>query len=106
MLSIVSSASSNVALEINLDTLIEQCHWFDEFGNVGWPLAGGSPYLKQRYYANYILALDAGDLKDLFHESKYCGFARGGTADAAPRGYRVPPVTMGPRISSALINIR
>lgn len=54
----------------HLDTLIEHCHWLDEFGDVDGLLVG-IPYLKRRYYANYALALDAGDLKDLIPAKRY-----------------------------------
>lgn len=54
----------------HLDLLIKQCHWLDEFGDVDGLLVG-IPYLKRRYYANYALALDAGDLKDLVPAKRY-----------------------------------
>lgn len=54
----------------HLETLIEQCHWLDEFGDVDGLIAG-IPYLKRRYYANYAMALAADDLKDLIPAKRY-----------------------------------
>lgn len=54
----------------HLDTLIEQSRWLDAFGEVD-ELLVGIPYLKRRYYANYALALDARDLKDLLPAKRY-----------------------------------
>lgn len=48
----------------NVDALITQGAWLEQFGEVDELLAG-VPVTKVRYFANYAMALDAGELKHI-----------------------------------------
>ena len=55
----------------NVDALITQGAWLEQFGEVDELLAG-VPVTKVRYFANYAMALDAGELKHNYATQALC----------------------------------
>ena len=54
----------------NLDALTEQLTWLESLGEVDQPLDGVAA-VKLRYFANYAMALDAGELKNIRPAKRY-----------------------------------